>query len=256
MKNEEKSLKNLPKGYAFLEQNERIEDLQCEGLKIIQNPSLYTFTSDSVILANFVKTKSLDKVVEIGTGCGVISILVQAKNKLKKITAFEIQKAMFKLAQKNIEMNGVDEKIDLICDDIENFDKYIKKHETNVIFCNPPYFKETNFPQTEVNKIAKEELFLSCEKLCSIVSELLAEGGTFFVCYPAERSAELISTLQKYNLATKEMFFTENGKGKVKTLFLKATKNGKFGTKVYPNLVTNGEEGDYLGFLHTKNFLS
>lgn len=249
-----KNTKNAKNG-VFLNENERLEDLQCGRLEIIQNKNLYTFTSDSVILANFLKANPNDFVVEIGTGSGVISILAQAKNNIKKITAFEIQREMAELAEKNVKLNNLAEKIEVVCDDAKNFEKHFQKCRANVVFCNPPYFKPTNFAQTLVNKIAKEEVTLSCEDLCATASQMLKDGGSFYVCYPAERTAELVCTLQKHNLCTKEMFFTENGKGKVKTLFLKAVKGGKFGTKVRPNLVTNDENGDYLSILHTKNFL-
>lgn len=247
--------KNAQKS-VFLNENERLEDLQCGGLQIIQNKNLYTFTSDSVILANFLKAKKDDFVVEIGTGSGVISILAQAKCGIKKIVAFEIQREMCQLAEKNVLLNNLNEKIEIVCDDAKNFEKYFEKECADIVFCNPPYFKPTNFLQSRVNKIAKEEVMLSCEELCATVSKMLKSGGSFFVCYPAERTAELVCMLQKHNLCTKELFFTENGKGKVKTLFLKATKNGKFGTKVRPNLVTNEENGNYLELLHTKNFLN
>lgn len=252
---EKEIIKNAEKGF-FLHENERLEDLQCGGLQIVQNKNLYTFTSDSVILANFLKAKKDDFVVEVGTGSGVISILAQAKCGINKILAFEIQREMAELAQKNVLLNNLSEKIEIVCDDAKHFEKYFEKGRADVVFCNPPYFKPTNFDQSRVHKIAKEEVALSCEELCAIASKMLKSGGSFFVCYPAERTAELIFTLQKHNLCTKEMFFTENGKGKVKTLFLKATKNGKFGTKVRPNLVTNEESGDYLELLHTKNFLN
>ena len=104
--------------------SERIEDLQCKGLKIIQDDELYSFTSDSVILANFVKTKANDVCVEIGAGSGVVSILVQAKNKLNKIFAFEIQEKMQNLCEKNIKLNNLEEKISLVCDDVKNFKNY------------------------------------------------------------------------------------------------------------------------------------
>lgn len=235
---------------------EKVEDLQCKGLKIIQNKKLYCFTSDSVILANFVKTKASDTAVEIGAGSGVISILVQAKNKLKKLYAFELQQPMAQLCEKNISLNNLGEKIEIIQDDVKNHKKYIKNGQIDVIFSNPPYFKETNFTQSEVKKIAKEEVCLSCDDLCKVASEMLKSSGAFYVCYAAERAAELIFNLQKHNLATKEMFFTENGKGEVKVVFIKAVKNGKFGCKVRSNLVTNEENGTYLETLQTKNFVT
>ena len=244
---------NLQKNDVFLEKNERIEDLQCKNLKIIQNADLYTFTSDSVVLANFVKTKQDDLCVEIGGGCGVISILVQAKNKLKKIVAFEIQKPLAELMQKNICLNSLQDKIEVVCDDVKNFSKYVEK--ADVVFSNPPYFKVTNFKQSEVKKIAKEEVLLSCDKLCQCASKMLKSGGAFYVCYPASRTCELVVNLSKVKLAVKEMFFTENGKGKVQTVFLKAVKDAKEEVKIHPNLVTNDQNGDYLEALHTKYFV-
>ncbi len=237
-----------------LDENERIEDLQCKDLKIIQNKTLYNFTSDSVILANFVKTKKNDVAVEIGTGCGVISILVQAKNILKKIFAFEIQQLLQRLAKKNVDLNNLNDKIEVVCDDAKLFEKYIQKESVDVVFSNPPYFKVTNFKQNEVSKNCKEEKLLSCTDLCKAASGMLKNGGAFYCCYAADRACELICNLNKNNMAVKEMFFTENGKGEIKLVVLKAVKGGRQGVKVLPNLVTNEANGDYLEKLHTKYF--
>ena len=93
-----------------LQDGERLEDLQFQDLKIVQNKNLYTFTSDSVVLANFVKTKKNDVVAEIGAGSGVISLLVQAKNQLEKIYAFELQAEMAELCLKNVALNNAQKK--------------------------------------------------------------------------------------------------------------------------------------------------
>ena len=236
-----------------LEKGERLEDLQCKGLKIVQNKDLYTFTSDSVLLANFVKTKKNDVVVEIGAGCGVISILVQAKNNLKKIFAFEIQDKMQELCKKNIKLNDLSKKIDLIWDDIKNFKKYIHPASVDVVFSNPPYFKPTNFVQTEVKKIAKEEVCLNYVDLLKVAAKLLKDGGSFYCCYPAERICEFVTECQNNKLPVKELFFTENGKGEIKLALVKCTKGGKNGVKILPTLTTNEENGNYLESLHTRN---
>ena len=165
----------------ILQDGERLEDLQCGGLKIIQNKKLYAFTSDSVVLANFIKTKKNDVCVEIGAGSGVISILVQAKNCLKKIFAFEIQKEMQNLCQKNVELNNLTEKIEVVCDDVKNFNKTIKNESVDVVFSNPPYFKKTNFEQNKVKKIAKEEVLLSFPGANHLEDE--HEREAFFACW-------------------------------------------------------------------------
>ncbi len=238
----------------ILKKSERLEDLQCKGLKIIQDKDLYAFTSDSVVLANFVKTKASDVAVEIGAGSGVISILVQAKNKLKKIVAFEIQPCMAQLCQKNVELNNLQDKITLECDDVKNFKKYVEPASVDVVFSNPPFYKATNFKQSEVKRIAKEDVCLPIDMLANVSAKMLKNGGSFYCVYSAERVTELVVELQKNNLTTKEMFFTENGKGKVNLVVFKAVKGGKYGCKILPNLVRNDVDGKYLETLHTKHF--
>ena len=117
-----------------LDKDERIEDLQYEGLKIIQNKGLYAFTSDSVILANFLKIKSKEIAVEIGGGSGVISILATKKTRAKKIFAFELQERMFELFQKNIKLNNLEEKIEVFNENILNYRKYIEFGSIDVVF--------------------------------------------------------------------------------------------------------------------------
>lgn len=236
----------------ILSESERLEDLQCGDLKIIQDKKLYTFTSDSVILAKFVKTKKKEIAVEIGAGCGVISILVQAKNEVEHIFSFEIQEKMADLCQKNLELNNLGNKITLVRDDVKNFKKYIKPASVDVVFSNPPFYKTTNFEQNLVKKYAKEEVLLPIESLVETTSLMLKNGGSFYCVYGAERACELITLCQNKNLTVKEMFFTENGKGKTQLVVLKCVKGGKNGVKVLPNLVTNDENGDYLEKLHTK----
>ena len=235
-----------------LNEDERIEDLQCDGLKIIQNKKLYTFTSDSVVLANFIGLKSKEKCVEIGTGSGVISLLLCKKTKFDFIYAFELQKEMSDLAQKNIELNKLDDKIQIINDDILNFGKYIKNGEIDVVFSNPPYMKESQQNENSVKAIARHDKSLPIDKLCKVSSQMLKSGGAFYVVYSSQRAAELIYNLKQNKLEPKTIFFTENGKGKTILIVVKAVKDGKEGVEVLPTLVTNDKEGKYLEILHTK----
>lgn len=231
-----------------LENGERIEDLQFEGLKIIQNKDLYSFTSDSVILANFLKVKSKEIAVEIGAGSGVISILATKKTRGKKFYAVELQEKMFDLLEKNIKLNGLEEKIEAINDNIKNHKKYFESGSVDVVFSNPPYKREGSceLNENESKKIARHEKFLPLATLCDCACHMLKFGGRFYVVYDADRSCELISELMKNKLEPKRMFFTENGKGKTILVVIEAVKGGKHGVLVYPNLVTNDKSGEYL----------
>ena len=235
-----------------LQKNERIEDLQCNGLQIIQNKSLYTFTSDSVVLANFISTKKNDKCVEIGSGSGVISLLLSQKTQFEQITAFEIQKEMFDLLERNIELNNLKDKIKPVNDDIKNYKKYISQGSVDVVFSNPPYMKEDTLNSNVVKAIARHEKYLPIDELCTCAFQMLKAGGRIFIVYGAKRTTDLLVSLSKHKLEPKKMFFTENGKGQVVLCVVEAVKLGKSGVEVLPNLVTNDQDGKYIELLHTK----
>lgn len=236
---------------------EQIEDLQCHGLKIIQDKSLYTFTSDSVILANFIKIKANESALEIGAGCGVISILLSKKTHCKKFVAFEMQNALSQLAVRNVELNNLQEKISIINDKIQNYKKYIKNEEFDVIYSNPPYMKSNkNFKnKLSAREIARHDSELSLIELCDVCEKLLKFGGRLYVIYSSERSVELISQLIKHNLQPKVIFFTDNGRGEIQRVVIEAVKGGKSGVKVLPNLITNDQNGEFLEKLRTRNFI-
>ncbi len=238
-----------------MDKTNQIEDLQCGGLKIIQNKALYTFTSDSVILANFVKIKRGEQALEIGAGCGVISILLTAKTNAAKIVAFEMQQPMAELAQKNIKLNKLEEKIEIICDKAQNYKKYFKEGEFDVVFSNPPYMKSVDGEERTTRYLSRHDDCLKIGELCDTASRALKFGGRVYFVYGADRSCELISEMIKHKLEPKTMFYTENGKGKVVLVVIEAVKGGKSGVKVLPNLVTNDKNGDYYERLQTRNFM-
>ena len=217
-----------------LEKGERLENLG-DNLKIIQNKALYTFTSDSVVLANFLKIKPKENAVEIGGGSGVISILATAKNKFKKIKIFEIQEKLQKNCEKNIKINYLSEKLELICDDIKNYRKYLEVGSQDVVFSNPPYFPVDDSLES-VRKNARQEVFLNLKDLIKISSEMLKFGGRFYLIYPASRLCELVYECEKNDIKIKKMFFTENCHGVVNLVVIEGRKNGSDGVQILPNV--------------------
>ncbi len=218
-----------------LEKGERLEDLGCNNLKIIQNKNLYTFTSDSVILANFLKIKSKESAVEIGGGSGVISILATAKNKVKKIKIFEIQENLQKLCEKNIKINNLNDVLELISDDVRNFKKYVEVGSQDVVFSNPPYFL-VDKTENSVRKFARQEVFLNLKDLIKISSQMLKYGGRFYLIYPASRLCELIYECEKNDIKIKKLFFTENKNKVVNLVVIEGRKNGSDGVQILPTI--------------------
>ena len=224
----------------------RLDDLNLDGLKLYQFPSGYCFTSDSVLLANFVNTKKSDECVEIGAGSGIISILVNYKTKPKCIYAFEFQPKYAKLMQENLELNNINN-IQVIADKIQNFDKYITK-QVDVVFCNPPYYNSGEIvSEKDEVMVAKHQKYLPLDELVECANKLLKFGGKFYVVYPASRGSELIFELKKQKLQPKKMFFAQPNQNKnANTVFLECTKGGKEGTIVMPTLLTNTLDGEYV----------
>ncbi len=218
-----------------LEKGERLEDLGCKNLKIIQNKNLYTFTSDSVILANFLKIKSKESAVEIGGGSGVISILATAKNKVKKIKIFEIQENLQKLCEKNIKINNLNDVLELISDDVRNFKKYVEVGSQDVVFSNPPYFL-VDKTENSVRKFARQEVFLNLKDLIKISSQMLKYGGRLYLIYPASRLCELIYECEKNDIKIKKLFFTENKNKVVNLVVIEGRKNGSDGVQFLPTI--------------------
>jgi tRNA1Val (adenine37-N6)-methyltransferase len=234
----------------ILKTDEVIDDLQLDGLKIIQNRSKYCFTSDSAILANFINAKKSDTLCEIGTGSGVISILVNYKCQPKKITAFEIQPYMADIAQRSVLLNNLADKIEIINSPIQDCFNFVKRESFDVVFSNPPYQKVSSnsfVNKNEEEAISRHEIKLSLDELLDYSKKLLKYGGKLYVVYDAKRTAELIYKLKQNNLEPKKMFFTSPSENKNPILVLiESVKGGKEGLTVLPTLITNDKNGDYI----------
>lgn len=228
--------------------NERIDDLNLDGLKIIQNKDGYGFTSDSVLLANFVKAKNCN-CVEIGTGSGIISILVNYKEKPKNIIAFELQEAQAILAKKNVEINSMNNKIEVLNDKIQNWKNYITYGSQDVVYTNPPYFKfdEKTCCDNKQRLISRSDKFLTLNELFECTTSILKFGGKMFFIYDSNRMAECFLVMEKYNIRPKRIYFVHPNENKNSSVFLcEAIKGGKHHLEIMPPLFTNNLDGDYI----------
>ena len=138
-----------------LEKNERIDDLEYKGLKIIQNENYFCFGIDSILLSDFSKEIKKDStILDIGTGTGIISILLSKKTECKKIYALEIQKDIAEMANRSVKLNNLEDKIKIINDNIKNILNHLNANSVNAIVTNPPYKKENSGVKNEnINKL-------------------------------------------------------------------------------------------------------
>ena len=217
----------------MIKENERLDDLMCNNYHIIQNPDEYCFTSDATKLGNFVKCKKRDRVVDLCSGSGIVGIVVHLNNG-SDITFVELQEHLADMCSRTIEMNGFD-RMRVINERLQGIHKTIGNETYDVVVCNPPYFKpgESSYlNEKESIAICRHQIAVTIEEIVEEASKLLRFGGSLYLVNKESELADLICLCRKYNLETKEIVVnTNNNKGNG-TIFIKATKGGKVGTKI------------------------
>lgn len=227
-----------------LNDGEKIEDLQYEGLRIIQSANEYRFTTDAVLLANFVKGAKGKTVVELGAGCGVISILIAKKQCPKKTIAVEIQPIMFDLLERNISLNQL--QIQAINDDMREVKKYVS--DADIVVCNPPY-RAKNSGEGQIKESirnCRHETLIDLSGVVFAACSALRYGGSFFLVHQAERFADVACAMRANGMELKEACLIRSFAGQTpKHALFKAVKGGKVGLKWLPDIVVFGENGRY-----------
>lgn len=228
-----------------LKENERIDDLQYKGLRIIQNSELFCFGTDSVLLANFAQVKKGETVADLGSGNGILSILIGGKNPGSRVYAVEIQDALYDLAARNAELNGL-HNVTVIQGDLRDAHTFFPR--CNVVVCNPPYERmgTGKASPNESHRIARHEIKCTFDDIAASASRLLGDGGRFYFINRAERLIELSSTLLQYGLQPKTArFIHANSRERAKYVLMGASKNGGQGLQIMPPLIVYDENGSY-----------
>jgi len=212
---------------------ERIDDLQCRGLKLIQDSEKFCFGCDAVELANFVEGTPNDRAVDMGSGNGIITILLAGKKGIPT-TAVEIQPELCDLAQRNVELNGLGNVAKAVCMPMQEYANSNKASAT-IVVCNPPYRKVGSgfMQETDFVAAARHEIFVTLKEVMESASKLLSTGGRFYTAPPTERLAEAMSYCVKNALEPKILqILTPNEKKQPHLFLLKCIKDGKTGLNV------------------------
>lgn len=219
----------------------RLDDLQFEGLKIYQDPKGYCFTSDSVLLANFVHFLPESKVVEFCSGTGVISILLSKKQKPKQIHAFEVMKKPYEIFVKSIELNNLQNLIFPHLTELEKASEVLGRGYADVIVCNPPYLPAQKDSSIGERQIAEQEIKTNLENVVKSASEVLKYGGKLFMVHRVDRLVDVLCTLRQYKLEPKKITIVYPDENIEPVVFLvEAVSGGKKGlrlNKVYAALM-------------------
>lgn len=234
---------------SILMPNERIDELELNNLKIIQKNDGFCFGIDSVLLSDFAhKIKNNSKVLDLGTGTGILGILLCAKTNLKQITGIEIQKDIADMATRSIQLNNLQGKFDILNCNIKDIDKLLKIDSYDAIVTNPPY-KKPNSGKINENKtklISRHEIEANLDDFIRISFKMLKDKGTLYMVHRAERIVDILSTMRKYKMEPKRIRFVYSNKNsESKLVLLEATKNAKPFVKIERPLYVYNENGDY-----------
>ena len=232
-----------------LKENERIDDLEFKGLKIIQNEKGFCFGMDSVLLSDFAKKmKNNSTVLDLGTGTGIIPILLCGKTNLKKVIGIEIQQDVANMAKRSSQLNNLQDRFEVVNTNIIDLKNIYEKQSFDVIVTNPPYKKEntgiTN--ENEAKLISRHEITANLEDFISISKDLLKDKGEFYMVHRPERLVDILSLMRKYKIEPKILKFVSPNKNKEPNLILvKGIKNANSFLKIEKSLYVYNEDGKY-----------
>ena len=232
-----------------LKENERIDDLQRNGYQIIQNPEKFCFGMDAVLLSGFVRVKAGSMLLDMGTGTGIIPILLEAKTRAAHLTGLEIQGESADMARRSVALNKLEDKIAIVTGDIKEAGNIFGAASFDVVTCNPPYMigghglTNPDAPKA----IARHEILCTLEDVVSQAAKVLKPGGNFFMVHRPFRLAEIMVLLHNYKLEPKRMQMVYPFADKEPNMVLiEASRGGKSRMQVEKPLIIYKETGVYM----------
>ena len=230
----------------MLKENEQLDDLQINGLRIIQNSTKFKFGTDAVLLANYAKIKPGGKCIDLGTGTGIIPLILSAKSKAGEIIGIEIQEELCEMAIRSIALNNLTTKIGIIQADIKNAEDLFDKESFENVISNPPYMKNGSGFQNDDKSIAvsRHEIACDIEDIAKASEYLLKDKGMLSMVHRPNRLVDVLTVLRKYSLEPKTIRFVHPYADSAPNLFLiNAQKNTQPFLKVEAPLIMRESDG-------------
>lgn len=232
-----------------LKENERIDDLEFKNLKIIQNKDGFCFGIDSVLLTDFAKKlKKNSKVIDLGTGTGIIPILLSGKTVNSNFVGVEIQEEVAEMAKRSVKLNLLEDKIEILNMSILDLNKKFKRGSFDVATTNPPY-KKLNTGVININNkkvISRHEITASLDDFVKTASYLLKDFGEFYMVHRPDRLVDIFNVMRKNKIEPKKIKFVyPNRNKKTNLVLIKGVKNGNQFLEFEDNLYVYNEDGNY-----------
>ena len=227
---------------------ERIDELHRKGYRIIQKTDGFCFGMDAVLLSDFAKTGKKEKVLDMGTGTGIIPILMEARTEGGHFTGLEIQEEFADMAARSVALNGQEERINIVCGDIKEASSIFGTDRFDVVVSNPPYMVDDHgLKNTDQRKtIARHEVLCDLSDLLREAKKVLKNKGRFYMVHRTYRMAEIMHKMVEYGLEPKRIRFVHPFVDKEPNIMLiEAMKGAKSRIKIEPPLIVYEKPGVY-----------
>ncbi|MEW4353307.1 tRNA1(Val) (adenine(37)-N6)-methyltransferase [Streptococcus pneumoniae] len=237
-----------------LKDGERINQLFSTDVKIIQNREVFSYSVDSVLLSRFPKLPKRGLIVDLCAGNGAVGLFASTYTKAP-IIAVEIQERLADMAQRSIILNGLENQMQVIQDDLKYLTNYITGSKVDLMLCNPPYFKvdkQSNLNESEHYLLARHEITTNLEEICRVAQQTLKSNGRLAMVHRPDRFLDILDTMKAHNLAPKRIQFVYPKMHKeANMLLIEAIKDGsQDGLKILPPLFVHQEDGSYTPEIH------
>lgn len=224
-----------------LHPGERLDDLQLNGLQIIQDPKRFCFGMDAVLLSDFAKVRTGEKVLDLGTGTGILPMLLAGKTKGQHFTGLEIQPESAEMARRSVAYNHLEEKIEIVTGDIKEAGRLFQPAFFDVITVNPPYMADQcgiQNPQ-DAKAIARHEILCNLEDIFRESKKLLPEGkGRFYMVHRPVRLAEILLKMSQSHIEPKRIQLVHPYVDKEPVMVLIEGRSGaRPGVRIEPPLI-------------------
>ena len=206
----------------MLLEDEKIEELGIEGLKLIQSDKLFKYGTDAVLLSKFAKVKKGGSVLDFCTGSGIVPLLMYAQNKESSFDALEITEKSSDMARRSMELNGLSDKIKITKGDVNDARSIYKGRQFDLITCNPPYMDAGGGlvnPDTD-KACARHEIFCTLKDVIREASHLVRPGGFFAMVHRPRRLTDIMCLMREYKLEPKRLTFVADSPGKEPDMIL------------------------------------
>ena len=231
-----------------LKTKERLDDLEIKGYQIIQNPEKFCYGMDAVLLSSFAHIKKGEKVLDLGTGTGIIPILLEAKTQGKHFTGLEIQPESADMATRSVQYNHLEEKISIVTGDIKDASKIFGASSFDVVTTNPPYMINEHGLKNEgdAKTIARHEILCTLDDILMQSHRILKQGGRFYMVHRPFRLAEIFSKMVTYGIEPKRMQLVYPYINKEPNMVLiEGYKGGKSRITIEKPLIVYNRDGSY-----------